>query len=132
MFSVYREQYPDLAEQIDFMQHRDLPEGWDSALPIFPVDAKGMATRDSSGEVLNAIAEKMPWLLGGAADLASSTKTHLNFEFAGDFQALGETGDYRGRNFRYGVRKHAMCAISNGLSLSNLRPYVASFLVFTD
>ncbi len=114
------------------MQRRDLPEGWDSTLPIFPADAKGMATRDSSGKVLNAIAEKMPWLLGGAADLAPSTKTHLSFEFAGDFQAPGEAGDYRGRNFHYGVREHAMCAISNGLSLSNLRPYAASFLVFTD
>ena len=132
LFAAYRKQYPDLAEQIDRMQRRDLPEGWDSALPIFPADAKGMATRDSSGKVLNAIAAKMPWLLGGAADLAPSTKTHLNFEFAGDFQAPGEAGDYRGRNFHYGIREHAMCAISNGLSLSNLRPYAASFLVFTD
>jgi transketolase len=82
--------------------------------------------------VLNAIAEKMPWLLGGAADLAPSTKTHLSFEFAGDFQAPGERGDYRGRNFHYGVREHAMCAISNGLSLSKLRPFAASFLVFSD
>jgi transketolase len=132
LFAAYRKQYPDLAEQIDRMQRRDLPEGWDSALPIFPADAKGMATRDSSGKVLNAIAEKMPWLLGGAADLAPSTKTRLGFEFAGDFQAPGEAGDYRGRNFHFGVREHAMCAISNGLSLSNLRPYAASFLVFTD
>ena len=132
LFAAYRKQYPDLAEQIDRMQRRDLPEGWDSALPIFPADAKGMATRDSSGKVLNAIAAKMPWLLGGAADLAPSTKTHLNFEFAGDFQAPGEGSDYRGRNFHYGIREHAMCAISNGLSLSNLRPYAASFLVFTD
>ncbi|MFN2284088.1 MAG: transketolase [Anaerolineae bacterium] len=131
-FAAYRKQYPDLAGQIDRMQHRDLPEGWDSALPIFPADAKGMATRDASGKVLNAIAAKMPWLLGGAADLAPSTKTRLNFEFAGDFQAPGETGDYRGRNFHYGVREHAMCAISNGLSLSKLRPYAASFLVFSD
>ncbi len=132
MFAAYRGQYPDLAEQIDLMQHRDLPKDWDSALPIFPTDAKGMATRDSSGKVLNAIAEKIPWLLGGAADLAPSTKTHLSFESAGDFQAPGEEGDYCGRNFHYGVREHAMCAISNGLSLSNLRPYAASFLVFTD
>lgn len=132
LFAAYRNQYPELAEQIDRMQRRDLPEGWDSALPIFPADAKGMATRDSSGKVLNAIAQKMPWLLGGAADLAPSTKTRLSFEFAGDFQAPGEAGDYRGRNFHYGVREHAMCAISNGLSLSHLRPYAASFLVFTD
>lgn len=132
LFAAYRKQYPDLAEQIDRMQRRDLPDGWDSALPIFPADEKGMAPRDASGKVLNAIAEKMPWLLGGAADLAPSTKTHLSFEFAGDFQAPGEAGDYRGRNFHYGVREHAMCAISSGLSLSKLRPYAASFLVFTD
>lgn len=132
LFAAYRNQYPDFAGQIDRMQRRDLPEDWDSALPIFPADAKGMATRDSSGKVLNAIAEKMPWLLGGAADLAPSTKTRLNFGFAGDFQAPREVGDYRGRNLHYGVREHAMCAISNGLSLSNLRPYAASFLVFSD
>jgi transketolase len=132
LFAAYRIQYPELAEQIDRMQRRDLPEGWDSALPTFPADAKGMATRDASGKVLNAIAEKMPWLLGGAVDLSPSTKTRLSFEFAGDFQAPGDVGDYRGRNFHYGVREHAMCAISNGLSLSNLRPYAASFLVFTD
>ena len=135
LFAAYRQQYPDLAGQIDRMQRRDLPAGWDSALPIFPVDAKGMATRDSSGKVLNAIAARMPWLLGGAADLAPSTKTHLNFEFAGDFQMLGEAGaagNYGGRNFHFGVREHAMCAITNGMSLSKLRPYAASFLVFTD
>ncbi len=132
MYAAYRKQYPDLAGQIDCIERRDLPAGWDSALPVFPADTKGLATRDASGKVLNAIAERMPWLLGGAADLAPSTKTRLNFEFAGDFQAPGKTGDYRGRNFHYGVREHAMCAISNGLSLSKLRPYAASFLVFTD
>jgi transketolase len=132
LFAAYRVHYPELAEQIDRMQRRDLPEGWDSALPTFPANTKGMATRDSSGKVLNAIAEKMPWLLGGAADLDPSTKTHLSFELAGEFHAPGEAGDYRGRNFHYGVREHAMCAISNGLSLSHLRPYAASFLVFTD
>jgi transketolase len=132
LFAAYRQQYPELADQIDCMQRRDLPEGWDSTLPSFAADPKGMATRDSSGKVLNAIAEKMPWLLGGAADLAPSTKTHLNFDSAGNFQPPGETGDYRGRNFHYGVREHAMCAISSGLSLSKLRPYAASFLVFSD
>jgi len=91
-----------------------------------------MATRDSSGRVLNAIAGKVPWLLGGAADLAPSTKTHLSFEFAGEFQAPGEEGDYRGRNFHFGIREHAMCAIANGLSLSKLRRYASSFLIFTD
>jgi transketolase len=128
LFAAYRQQYPDLADQIDCMQRRDLPEDWDNALPNFPSDAKGMATRDSSGKVLNAIAAKMPWLLGGAADLAPSTKTHLSFEFAGDFQA----DNYGGCNFHYGVREHAMCAISSGLCLSKLRPFAASFLVFSD
>ena len=132
MLAAYGQQYPDLADQIDRMQRRDLPEGWDSALPTFPADAKGMATRDASGKVLNAIAEKVPWLLGGAADLAPSTKTHLHFDFAGEFQAPGEGGDYRGRNVHFGIREHAMCAIANGLSLSKLRPYAASFLIFTD
>ncbi|MFL6647245.1 MAG: transketolase [Sulfurifustaceae bacterium] len=132
LFEAYRKQYPDLADQIDRIQHRDLPDGWDSALPVFPADAKGIATRDSSGQVLNAIAQKIPWLLGGAADLAPSTKTHLSFDFAGAFQAPGAEGDYRGRNFHFGVREHAMCAVASGLSLAKLRPYAASFLVFTD
>jgi transketolase len=132
MRAAYGQQYPDLADQLDRMQRRDLPEGWDSALPSFPADAKGMATRDASGKVLNAIAEKVPWLLGGAADLAPSTKTHLHFDFAGEFQAPGKGGDYRGRNVHFGIREHAMCAIANGLSLSKLRPYAASFLIFTD
>jgi transketolase len=132
LFAAYRTQYPDLANQIDYMQRRDLPEGWDRALPTFPADAKGMATRDSSGKVLNAIAGRVPWLLGGAADLAPSTKTRLHFDFAGEFQAPGGEGDYRGRNLHFGVREHAMCAIANGLSLSKLRPYASSFLIFTD
>jgi transketolase len=132
LLAAYRSQYPDLADQIDHMQRGELPEGWDSALPTFPADAKGMATRDSSGKVLNAIAAKVPWLLGGAADLAPSTKTHLGFEFAGEFQAPDRGGDYRGRNFHFGVREHAMCAIANGLGLSKLRPYGSSFLIFTD
>jgi len=141
---VYRAQYPDPADQIDRMTLRDLPTAWDSAMPAFPADPKGLATRDSSGKVLSAIAAKMPWLLGGAADLAPSTKTELNFEFAGDFQPPASTdrerGDnvdndrfnYRGRNFHFGIREHAMCAIASGMALSKLRPYAASFLIFTD
>ena len=129
-FAAYRNQYPDLADQVDRMQRRDLPDDWDSALTAFAADAKGLATRDSSGKVLNAIAQKLPWLLGGAADLAPSTKTAL--EAAGSFQVPGPEGDYRGRNFHFGVREHAMCAIASGLSLSKLRPYAASFLVFSD
>jgi transketolase len=131
-FAAYRTHYPHLADQIDHMQHREVPEGWDSALPVFPADAKGMATRDSSGTVLNAVAEKVPWLLGGAADLAPSTKTHLNADRAGEFQPPGERGEYRGRNVHFGIREHAMCAIASGLSLSTLRSYVSSFLIFTD
>ena len=131
-FAIYRQHYPDLAGQIGRMQRYELPKDWDSALPDFPADAKGIATRESSGKVLNAIAEKMPWLLGGAADLAPSTKTHLSFESAGEFQAPGQGGDYAGRNFHFGLREHAMCAIASGLSLSKLRPYAASFFIFTD
>ena len=132
LFTAYRRQYPDLALHLGHIQSRNLPDGWDSTLPNFPTDAKGLSTRDASGKVLNAIAARVPWLLGGAADLGPSTKTHLNLEFATEFQAPCEIGDYRGRNVHYGVREHAMCAISNGLSLSSLRPYAASFLVFSD
>ncbi|WP_460874406.1 transketolase [Paralcaligenes ginsengisoli] len=134
LFSAYRTQYPDLADQIQQMQQRDLPAGWDAALPTFAADEKGVATRDSSGQVLNAIAARMPWLLGGSADLSPSTKTNLKFEFAGDFQEPGheQNASYRGRNFHFGLREHAMCAIGNGMSLSKVRPYVSSFLIFTD
>lgn len=136
VFANYRTQYPDLAEQIDCMQLRGLPENWDSVLPTFPADPKGSATRESSGKVLNAIAGKMPWLLGGAADLAPSTKTELKDVFFGSFQAPGqddnEGRNYSGRNFHFGVREHAMCAIASGMSLSKLRPYAASFFIFTD
>jgi transketolase len=128
----YRRQYPDLADQLDQMDKRELPSGWDKGLPTFPADPKGLATRESSGKVLNAIAQNVPWLLGGAADLAPSTKTHLTFVEAGEFQPPGDGGNYKGRNFHFGVREHAMCAISNGISLSKLRPFAASFFVFTD
>ena len=142
-FAAYRTQYPDLAGQIDRMQRRELPEGWDSALPRFEADARGLATRDASGKVLNAIAQKMPWLLGGAADLAPSTKTRLGFDFAGVFEPAPEAGhanhadsgeaDSRaGRNFHFGIREHAMCAAASGMALSGLRAYAASFFVFTD
>jgi transketolase len=138
LLEAYRAQYGDLAEQIDCLQRRGLPGGWDSALPTFPADEKGVATRESSGKVLNAIAEKMPWLLGGAADLAPSTKTELKGKdtFYGNFQAPGQNGkpdnSYSGRNFHFGLREHAMCAIASGMSLSKLRPYAASFLIFSD
>jgi transketolase len=142
-FAAYRAQYPEIALQIDRMQRGDLPDGWNSALPSFPADAKGLATRDASGKVLNAIAEKMPWLIGGAADLAPSTKTQLSVEFAGEFEPrarndrdgtnIGKrSASFGGRNVHFGVREHAMCAIASGLCLSKLRAFAASFFIFTD
>ena len=127
-FAAYRAQYPDLAVQIDQMQRRELPDAWDSALPLFGTDAKGFATRDASSKVLNAIAAHVPWLLGGAADLAPSTKTKLEFDFAGAF----EPASHAGRNFHFGIREHAMCAAASGMALSGLRAFAASFFVFTD
>jgi transketolase len=139
-FEAYRSQYPDLAAQIDQMGQRALPQGWDAALPVFEPGAKGLATRDASGQVLNAIAARVPWLLGGAADLAPSTKTWLDLDFSGVFEppAPGSDGPEAtpagptGRNFHFGVREHAMCAAASGMALSGLRPFAASFLVFTD
>jgi len=130
--SKYRQQYPDLADQIDHIDKRELPADWDKSLPSFPADPKGLATRESSGKVLNAIAQNVPWLIGGAADLAPSTKTHLNFSDAGEFQAPGDGGAYNGRNLHFGVREHSMCAMANGMSLSKVRPFASSFFVFTD
>ena len=127
-FAAYRAEYPDLAAQIDQMQRRALPDAWDTVLPVFEPDAKGLATRDASGQVLNAIAARLPWLLGGAADLAPSTKTTLAFDFAGTFEPPSPAG----RNFHFGIREHAMCAAASGMALSGLRPFAASFLVFTD
>ncbi len=128
MFHAYKEQYPELADQLSKMENRQLPKSWDRDLPEFPADPKGMATRASSGKVLNAIAREVPWLMGGSADLAPSTKTLLTFEGAGDFQAESEGG----RNFHFGVREHAMGSILNGMALSNVRPYGAGFLIFSD
>jgi len=131
-FARYRGQYPDLADQIERIRTRELPEGWEKGLPAFPPSATGMATRDVSGKLLNALAEKIPWLIGGAADLAPSTKTRLTFEFAGDFQPDGPLGNYRGRNLHFGIREHAMCAAVNGMTLTGLRAYGSGFLIFTD
>ncbi|MGD9850066.1 MAG: transketolase [Nitrospirales bacterium] len=127
-FVAYRTQYSELADHLYQMQHRQLPKGWDQELPVFPADPKGLAGRDISGKVLNALAVKVPWLMGGAADLAPSTKTRLTFEGAGDFTSK----DYSGRNFHFGVREHAMGAVLNGLSLSKVRPYGSGFLIFSD
>jgi transketolase len=128
LFERYRSAHPELAGACERMQRRDLPEGWDKDIPVFPADPNGVASRDSSARVLNAIAPRLPWLLGGAADLAPSTKTRLTFEGAGDFEA----DDYGGRNFHFGIREHAMGSICNGLSLSKLRPYGSGFLIFSD
>jgi transketolase len=136
LFTAYRLQYGDQAAEIECMQSRGMPQDWDKDLHPFPADVKGLATRESSGKVLNAIAQQVTWLLGGAADLAPSTKTELKGAFYGDFQAPvipdNPERSYRGRNLHFGLREHAMCAIANGMSLSKLRPYAASFLVFTD
>lgn len=128
LFQNYRSQFPDEARQIELMQARDLPEGWDKDIPTYPADGKGLATRDSSGKVLNAIAKNIPWLLGGSADLAPSTKTFLTFEGAGHFQASTPAG----RNLHFGVREHAMAAILNGMALVGVRPYGSGFLIFSD
>ena len=127
-FSSYEVEHPELAAEIRAMQNRELPQGWDLDIPTFDADPHGLSTRDSSGTVLNAIAGRMPWLLGGSADLAPSTKTRLTFPGAGDF----EHGSYGARNFHFGIREHAAAAIASGLSLAKLRPYWSSFLVFSD
>jgi len=127
-FEAYRKQYPELAEQGYRMLRRELPEGWDNGLPTFTMDPKGIATRDASGQVLNALAKNVPWLLGGSADLGPSCKTRLAFEGAGDFSAENPAG----RNLHFGIREHAMGAILNGLSLSKIRPYGSGFLIFSD
>ena len=124
----YRKQYPELADHLYKMQHRQLPDGWDKDLPTFPADAKGLASRESSGKVLNAIAKNMPWLMGGSADLAPSTKTRLTFEGAGDFLA----DNYSGRNLHFGVREHAMGSILNGMGLFKVRGFGSQFLIFSD
>ena len=128
MMGRYKQDFPVLANHLNLMQRRLLPEGWDKNLPVFPADAKGLATRDSSGKVLNVLAQNVPWLMGGSADLAPSTKTRFTFADAGDFEA----GHYNGRNFHFGIREHAMCSILNGMSLSKLRPFGAGFLIFSD
>jgi transketolase len=127
-FEAYKVQYPKLADHLYKMQTRQLPDGWDNNLPKFPTDEKGEAGRNASAKVLNTIAQNVPWLIGGSADLAPSTKTRLTFEGAGDLTA----DDYSGRNFHFGVREHAMGAIINGLSLVKVRPYGSGFLIFSD
>jgi transketolase len=127
-FLSYKTKLPELATEIQQMQRRELPAGWDRNLPTFPPDRKGIAGRDASGKVLDVLAQNIPWFLGGSADLGTSNKTLLKFEGAGDFEP--ETPE--GRNLHFGIREHAMAAIVNGLSLSKLRAYGATFLVFSD
>jgi transketolase len=127
-FNEYGGSYPEFAEEISLMEHRQLPKGWDKELPTFPADAKGLATRDSSSKVENAIGKNVPWLIGGAADLAPSTKTLFTFEPANGFQA----GNYGFRNLHFGIREHAMAAMINGMSLTKVRPFGATFFTFTD
>jgi transketolase len=128
LFAAYRTLYPELATQIEQMQRRDLPAGWDRDLPVFPADPKGIAGRDASGKVLNVLAQNIPWLLGGSADLGPSNKTTLTFKGAGDF----DTDNAAGKNLHFGIREHAMAATVNGLSLSKLRAFGATFFIFSD
>ena len=128
LLAAYRGKHPELATEIDQMQRRELPEGWDRNLPVFPADPKGIAGREASGKALNVLAQNIPWLLGGSADLGPSNKTTLTFEGAGDFQA----GSPGGRNLHFGIREHAMGAVMNGLSLSKLRPFGGTFFIFSD
>ena len=127
-FESYRSRYPELADQGYRMLRRELPDGWDAGLPAFSASAKGLATRDASGQTLNALAKNIPWLMGGSADLGPSCKTRLTFEGAGDFSAENRAG----RNLHFGIREHAMGAVLNGLSLSKIRPFGSSFLIFSD
>jgi transketolase len=128
LFTRYCAEYPELADQLDKMQRRQLPDGWDQDIPEFPVDEKGAAGRDASGKVLNAIAGRVPWLIGGSSDLAPSNKSRLTFDGAGDFSPENRAG----RNLHFGVREHAAGAIANGLALSKVRAYQAGFLIFSD
>jgi transketolase len=128
LFAEYQKQFPELAAELDQIQKRELPPNWSKDIPLFPADAKGLAGRDASAKVLNAIAPNLPWLVGGSADLTPSTKTRMTFAAAGDFQADSPSG----RNLHFGIREHSMGAILNGLALSKLRPFGSGFLIFSD
>jgi len=128
LYADYARQFPEQAKQLDLMQKRELPQGWDSNLPNFPADAKGMATRESGGKAVNALAKNIPWLVGGSADLAKSNKTNLEFPGAGEYLP----GQYAGRNIHYGVREHAMGAAMSGMAECRLRPFGGTFFNFLD
>jgi transketolase len=127
-FEEYRKQFPELAAELEQIQRRELPANWSKDIPVFPADAKGVAGRDASAKVLNAIAPNLPWLVGGSSDLTPSTKTRLTFPSAGDFQATSREG----RNLHFGIREHSMGAVLNGLALSKLKPFGSGFLIFSD
>ncbi|MFM0605905.1 transketolase [Paraburkholderia sediminicola] len=127
-YDAYNKKHPELSREFAQMEAHELPEGWDSGIPTFDADPKGIASRESSGKVLNAIAARVPWMIGGAADLSPSTKTNLKFEGAGSF----EHDNYGGCNLHFGIREHGMGAAVNGLALSNLRPFGSTFLIFSD
>ncbi len=128
LFAAYRAKFPELATEIDQMQRRELPADWDRNLPVFPADAKGIAGREASGKVLNVLAQNVPWFLGGSADLGPSNKTALTYPGAGSFQSYSPGG----KNLHYGIREHAMAAAVNGMSLSKLRAFGATFFIFSD
>ncbi len=127
-FAQYEADHPELAQSLRSLWSGQLPEGWDAGIPEFPADEKGMATRVSSGKVLNGLAQHLPWLVGGSADLAPSNNTHLGGEDDGDFLP----GSYAGRNLHFGIREHAMASACNGMALSGLRHFCGTFFVFTD
>ncbi len=127
-FAEYKKQFPEKAGHIEKMQRRESPENWNADLPQFPADPKGISGRDASAQVLNQIAKNHPYLIGGSADLAPSTKTRLTFDGAGDFSA----NDYAGRNFHFGIREHLMAAALNGLALSKIRAFGSGFFIFSD
>src|SRR6058998_2387562 len=128
LLATYRSKYPELANEVELMQRRELPAGWDRDLPVFPADPKGVAGRDASSKALNVLAQNIPWFLGGSADLGPSNKTTLTYEGAGDFEADNPAG----KNLHFGIREHAMAATVNGLSLSKLRAFGATFFIFSD
>ena len=128
LYDAYRARYPELANEIHLMQGRELPAKWDANLPTFPADPKGIAGRDASGRVLNVLAQNIPWFLGGSADLGPSNRTTLTYEGAGDFEAESPSG----KNLHFGIREHAMAATVNGLALSKLRAFGATFFIFSD
>jgi len=128
LFASYRQRFPELATEIDQMQRRELPAEWDRNLPNFPANPKGIAGRDASGQVLNVLAQNIPWFMGGSADVGPSNRTTLKFDGAGDFEPETPTG----RNFHFGIREHAMAAIVNGMSLSKLRAFGATYFIFSD